>query len=287
MIRIVICSVIVLFFSSILAESVLAEEMVLFKYLNKNKYFTYITSSNNFAQDRTIRGNIARELLRSQFTIEDVSPEYYKVTVDGEIVFFGFRFKQYTFDPIDGDRFKHVVWVDESNKMIKMEVYDNFGILTFAFSGIDLVDGSSHDCSSHSGVVSCNKERNTANKASMKNKRSKQGHYKLNAEDEFYKGFRHFHTAIYENSAIDLAFDDGLSKVSVFIKRTDKNSPPVSTITYGNYLFSRTIDGVEYTVYGTVPYSTMDEFIKLLNSNIGKVVDLSRQGKVITKSVYN
>ena len=39
---------------------------------------------------------------------------------------------------------------------------------------------------------------------------------------------------------------------------------PVSTIVYGNYLFSRIIDDVEYTVYGTVSFGFMEASITWL-----------------------
>ena len=53
--------------------------------------------------------------------------------------------------------------------------------------------------------------------------------------------------------AFDLSFEDGINRFSVFIKPADRQIEPVSTIVYGNYLFSRIIDDVEYTVPPNIP----------------------------------
>ena len=49
---------------------------------------------------------------------------------------------------------------------------------------------------------------------------------------EFYHGFRHFHTTVFNRNVFDLSFEDGINRFSVFIKPADRQIEPVSTIVY-------------------------------------------------------
>ncbi len=52
-------------------------------------------------------------------------------------------------------------------------------------------------------------------------------------------------------------------------------------------LFSRIIDDVEYTVYGTVSFGFMEDIINLIHENIKTVIDTASQGGILTSEIYN
>ena len=73
----------------------------------------------------------------------------------------------------------------------------------------------------------------------------------------------------------------------MYKRQADRQIEPVSTIVYGNYLFSRIIDDVEYTVYGTVSFGFMEDIINLIHENIKTVIDTASQGGILTSEIYN
>lgn len=250
------------------------DEVIFFKYLNKDKYYMYMKSEDDHYSDGSIRSSIANQLMWGCFSLDRIAKDYYNMETYDEINFFGFKFIQYTFTPVQKDRFKHILWTDENNNIVKIEVYDNYGALMFAFSDFDFIHG---ERKLHKDM------RNTEDRGGRK---ARQGNYRFKNSDEFFKGFRHFHTKVFNESSIDLAFEDGLNKVSVFIKKAGKNMQPVSSVIYGNYLLSRTVNNMEYTVYGTVPFSMMEEFINILSEYMDSVADLAKAGEAITGAIY-
>ena len=179
---------------------------------------------------------------------------------------------------------------------VKLEVYDNVNTFMFAFSGFDYMNGAMHS-RHHKGMghgMGKGMKRGTVGGGLGEEREGPNG-YRGNVADkfkfwdtpEFYHGFRHFHTTVFNRNVFDLSFEDGINRFSVFIKPADRQIEPVSTIVYGNYLFSRIIDDVEYTVYGTVSFGFMEDIINLIHENIKTVIDTASQGGILTSEIYN
>lgn len=282
MYRVVISLII---FLSVFTVSSYADETVIFKYLDKDGYSSYISMHDEFHNDRSVRGTISRKLLHGFFSVDRIPKKYYKVIKTEGIDYFGFKVTQYVAEPLDKHRFKHVIWLDDKEHIVKVEVYDNHNTMMFAFSGFDFLKGSIQSKGRGKGP---GRGREGCDNIEDCPKEFKFGKYKFWDAPEFYNGFRHFHTTVLEDNALDLVFEDGLNKISVFIKNTNRNkAETLSTIVYGNYLYNRTIDGTEYTIYGTVPYGVMEDFINILSENLDMVLTVASAGNVLTKDIYS
>ena len=247
-----------------------ADKAVVFKCLNKNRYEVYLNLQDDYRADSSMLGSISRQLLRGFFSIDRIPDKYYSVEKIDNISYFGFDITQYTVIPKDKDRFRQILWLDNSERIVKLEVYDNVNTFMFAFSGFDYMNGAMHS-RHHKGMghgMGKGMKRGTVGGGLGEEREGPNG-YRGNVADkfkfwdtpEFYHGFRHFHTTVFNRNVFDLSFEDGINRFSVFIKPADRQIEPVSTIVYGNYLFSRIIDDVEYTVYGTVSFGFMEDII--------------------------
>lgn len=264
-----------------------ADKAVIFKCLNKDRYEVYLNMQDDYCADTSMLGSISRQLLRGYFSIDRIQSAYYKVEKMDNISFFGFNVTQYTVIPKDMDRFKQILWLDENEHIVKLEVYDHVNTLMFAFSGFDYINGALHG-RHHEGMrqgrgkgIGQMREGPNGFRGNVADK------YKFWDTPEFYHGFRHFHTTVFNRHVFDLSFEDGINRFSIFIKPADRQVEPVSTIVYGNYLFSRIIDDVEYTVYGTVSFGFMEEMINIIHENIKNVIDTVSQGGILTSEIYN
>lgn len=273
-------------FLSVFTVSSYADETVIFKYLGEDGYSAYISTHNEFHKDHSVRGTIARKLLHGFFSVDRIPKKYYKVVKTEGIEYFGFKVTQYVAEPLDKSRFKHVIWLDEKEHIVKVEVYDNHNVMMFSFSGFDFLNGAVQSKGRGKGPGGRGKERCENPEDCPKDLRF--GKYKFWDAPEFYNGFRHFHTTVLEDNSLDLVFEDGLNKISVFIKDVNRNkAETVSTIVYGNYLYNRTIDGIEYTIYGTVPYGVMEDLINILSENLDMIMTVASAGNVLTKDIYS
>lgn len=273
-----------------------ADKAVVFKCLNKNRYEVYLNLQDDYRADSSMLGSISRQLLRGFFSIDRIPDKYYSVEKIDNISYFGFDITQYTVIPKDKDRFRQILWLDNSERIVKLEVYDNVNTFMFAFSGFDYMNGAMHS-RHHKGMghgMGKGMKRGTVGGGLGEEREGPNG-YRGNVADkfkfwdtpEFYHGFRHFHTTVFNRNVFDLSFEDGINRFSVFIKPADRQIEPVSTIVYGNYLFSRIIDDVEYTVYGTVSFGFMEDIINLIHENIKTVIDTASQGGILTSEIYN
>ena len=286
MIRIILS--IILFFS--VAGSVsAAEKAVVFKFLHKDKYEVDVNMQDDFSADKSLAGSISRQLLRGFFSIDRIPLKYYDIEKMDNISFFGFNIAQYIVTPKDNDRFKQILWLDDSEHIVKLEVYDKVNTLLFAFSGFDFMTGALHG-RHHGGM---GKGRGMGGMGGQMRggpagfRGDVIGKYKFWDTPEFYNGFRHFHTTVFNTNVFDLSFEDGINRFTVFIKPARGPVEPVSTIVYGNYLFSRIIDDVEYTVYGTVSFGFMEDIINIIHTNINQIMDTAFQGGILTSEIYN
>ena len=244
---------------------------------------------DDYFADTSMLGSISRQLLRGFFSIDRIPDKYYSVEKMDNISFFGFDITQYTVIPKDDDRFKQILWLDSNENIVKLEVYDHVNTLMFAFSGFDYINGAMRG-HHHKGMGrGAGRGRGMGQVREGPNgfRGNVEGKYKFWDTPEFYQGFRHFHTTVFNKYVFDLSFEDGINRFSVFIKPANRQLEPVSTIVYGNYLFSRVIDDVEYTVYGTVSFGFMECVVNIIHGNIKKVIDTASEGGILTSEIYN
>lgn len=263
MFRFKIFSVIVFFAGS--AFFARADEMVFFKYLNGNDYLGYVSESVNTEENNSAKDAIVKKLLGAEFSLADVSRDFYQIKITPGVMFFGDNLTQYNIESISNDRFSHIVWVNKWGKLIKTEVYDMKKRLVFAF-----------------GVVDLDKEGNKSSPTDQKARKLKRI-----TDTPFYKGFYHAFTKKKANDVLHLVFIDGMNKFSVFINPHPTEDGAVSKIIYGNYLLSRVVSEIEYTVVGSVPYSFMEEVISVLDASKGRVLDAAFAGRPITDEMIN
>lgn len=253
------------------------QKSVIFKVLNQDRYEVYINLHDEYRHDNSIIGSISRQLLRGYFSVDKIPQQYYSVVKTDNITYFGFNVSQYVIIPKNKDRFKSILWLDEKEHIVKLEVFDTTDTLMFAFSGFDYTEGAMHGYQYREHKRKFQKGRRDGVDAK----------YKFWDTPEFYKGFSHFHTTVFHGNAIDLAFQDGVNRFSVFIKPAMSNMAPVSKIVYGNYLFSRIIDDTEYTVYGTVSFGLMEEIVNIIHKNKKNIVDIASSGNILTSEIYS
>ncbi len=271
----IITGIVLLFCSNVYA----GEKAIIFKFFNNEKYEVYLNMQDSCMSDRSMMGSISHQLLRGSYSVDAIPLQYYSVEKQDNISFFGFNITQYSITPKVKDRFKSVLWMDDENKIVKLELFDNTNTLMFAFSGFDYLDGSIGGHKHH---------HNMHNNQEHRDRRGNDGtKYKFKENLEFYKGFRHFHTTIFSKNVFDLSFEDGVNRFSVFVKPAESKNTTVSKIVYGNYLFSRVIDGIEYTVYGTVSFGLMEEIVNIIHENIKNIFQIVSSGNILTSEIYN
>ncbi len=253
------------------------QKTVVFKFLNQDRYEVYLNLQDDYRNDNSIMGSISRQLLRGYFSVDRIPQQYYSVEKLDNISYFGFNISQYVIFPKNKDRFKSTLWLDEKEHIVKLEVFDTTNTLMFAFSGFDYTEGAMH------GYQYKEHQKRGHKKGRHGDIDAK---YKFWDTPEFYKGFSHFHTTVFSNNSMDLAFQDGVNRFSVFIKPATNNTAPVSKIVYGNYLFSRVIDDTEYTVYGTVSFGFMEEIVNIIHQNKKNIVDIASSGNILTSEIY-
>lgn len=240
-----------------------ADEMSFFKYLNGNDYSIYISGSEDSGENQSAKDTIVKKLMGAKFSLADVPRDFYQIKIIPNVMFFGESLTQYNIEPLSKDRFSHIVWVNKCGKLIKTEVYDLNGKLVFAFGVMDL------DNAGDKSPVAGNKEKKL----------------KRITEKPFYKGFYHAFTKKMPENVLHLVFIDGMNKFSVFINFNPTGDGAVSKIIYGNYLLSRVVSGIEYTVVGSVPYSFMEEVIDVLDSSKNRIFDAAFAGHPVTEEL--
>lgn len=274
MIRFIFTSILILFFST---YGYATEKIIVFKYLHNDNYEVYVSKQDNCFHDKTMKAAIIHHLLRGYFSIDRIPSQYYNIQKQENILYFGYNVRQYIITPKTKDRFKSVLWLDNKDHIIKLEVYDNTDSMLMAFSGFDFIDGALHG---------------SYDKETVKKGYDKQIHsdrrgnviakYRFWDTKEFYKGFRHFHTTVVSPNVFDLSFEDGINRFSIFVKPAEDKSSPISRIVYGNYLFSRVIDNMEYTVYGTISFGLMEEIVNIIHKDIKNILEIAGSGNIIS-----
>lgn len=236
--------------------------MIFYKYAEGDGYSMYISSDEDNPENQSARDAIVRRLMGAVFSLADISKEFYRINVTPDIVFFGDRLTQYDIEPLSKDRFAHIIWVDNLGRLIKTEVYDINKRLVLAFSRMDFA-------SSGKGSFTGLKGRRPV----------------PDADKPFYKGFYNVFNKRKPGGELHMFFGDGLNKFSVFIKPESLGNGSVSKIIYGNYLLSKVVSGIEYTVVGSVPYGFMEDMIEVIDSHKVEIFPIAEKGRPITEDL--
>lgn len=238
-------------------------DMIFYKYADGDGYSMYISADGKNPENPSARDAIAKRLQGAKFSIANISKDYYEISITPNIKFFGEDITQYSVEPISKDRFSHIVWISNCGALIKTEVYDTNKRLVFAFSGV-----------------------NFGARESVSPDRSERNFESENAK-HFYKGYSHAFTKLMPGGVLHIVFADGINKFSVFLNPHPTGDGAVSKIVYGNYLLSKVVSGVEYTVVGSVPYPFMEEIIGVIDSIKEKLPDVTEKGLPITEDLLN
>ncbi len=236
-----------------------ADDMIFYKYADGNAYSVFVAPSSDKSLSVSARDVIAKLIVNFTFMLDNISKDYYNINITKDIVYFGEDVTQYDIIPVSKDRFRHIIWIDSQNNPIKTEIFDNNNKLMIAFSNVDF----------HG-----------------KNKSYEDIKFDFKNEKPFYKGFYHIYSKVMRNGVNHLIFSDGINKFSLFIDYNTKDTGSISKIVYGNYLYSKVISGVEYTIVGSIPYEIMNEVIEVVSSNNSEVSKLIKAGSKISENIF-
>lgn len=183
---------------------------------------------------------IAKMIRENFFDINQISKDYYNIVTRDGIKIYNKLMRQIELTPIRNDRFSHIITV-QGNLIVRREVYDTKNNLLYAYGFTDYIPDI-QPTPIDSKEIS------------------------LEKDNIFYKGFKGKLVKKLEDGAIHYIFSDGLNKFSIFIKKQEKSNNTVKTITYGNYLLSKNIDAIQYTLIGTIPFEEMENFITYITT---------------------
>lgn len=236
-----------------------AESIIFYKYADGESYSMYNSTDKEAIENPTVRDAIIKRLKYAGFSLKRISDKFYKINTVTNIAFFGDLLTQYDISPLSGDRFRHILWVSSYGKLVKTEVYDLDNRLVFAFSNIDF-----------------NQQDNVSTEEKW---------LKPFSKTPFYKGFYHIFTKKMPEDILHIVFADGLNKFSVFINPKPVETGTVYKIIYGNYLLSKVVSGIEYTIVGSVPYDFMENVIKLIVTYKTSICNAVEKGQPITEDI--
>lgn len=183
---------------------------------------------------------IAKMIRENYFDPDNIARDYYNIVVKDGMKIYNKSVKQFEFTPITQDRFSHIITL-YGNLIVRREVYDTNNNLIYAYGYTDSIPD----------IQPTKKETKEVS---------------LEKEPLLYKGFKGKLVKKLEDGTVHYLFSDGLNKFSIFIKKSEKNSVVLRHVIYGNYLFSKNIDGIQYTVIGTIPFDEMENFISFITS---------------------
>ncbi|MCX8084190.1 MAG: MucB/RseB C-terminal domain-containing protein [Calditerrivibrio sp.] len=178
---------------------------------------------------------IAKSIREPFLDLNSISRDYYNISIKD-----GFKqdnkvLKQIEMVPINKDRFPQIINM-YGNLIVRREVYDNNNKLLYSYGYTEKIPDMQ------------------PTKRDLKE-------ISLEKEQIYYKGFQGKLIKKLEDGTIHYIFNDGLNKFSLFVKKTDQEIQINKTILYGNYVLSKKIDGIQYTVIGTIPFEEMENFI--------------------------
>ncbi len=253
-----------LLFVVLLVQYSYAEDVYVYKYMNDdNSYTTILSSESEYKTNQSFDNAIMKRMINAKFDIASIPNKYYNVITTNNVVVFGNKVTQYEIQPIKNNRFPRVLWVDQYGKILKSEIYSNLGTLVVAFNYVSMSNSK--------------KERAADTYA-----RVSEG-----ADEHFYSGYYHNNTKIMPDGSLHLGFSDGVNRFSVFVNPFAKKTQKTEKVLYGNNLYSKSVDKVEYTVLGSLPHQEMKAIVDIFSNNKGLIIDEINDGKYITESLYN
>jgi len=212
-----------------------ASEQVYFKIaVNENDYSTFLTDRIS-TKKKTLQ-YLATKMRQPYFNPELINRRYYDVEVSSGIKYFDVNVVQYNVIPLNDDRFRHLLMVDQRDGVvIRKEVYDTDGKLVFAFTSLDrMVEDKLPE------AVRASKEPLT----------------------EAFKGYFLTHDKVLKDGTRHMSFSDGLNKFSVFRKKSDIELNTMKRILYGNYVYRKSVGNELFTVVGTLPFNEMERLVE-------------------------
>ncbi|MGB9731442.1 MULTISPECIES: hypothetical protein [Calditerrivibrio] len=206
--------------------------------LNENSYITLNFNSLDDINIDTRVKFIARMIREPFIDISAISKDYYNIKVkegfkqDNKII------TQYELIPIKKDRFSQIINTS-GNLIVRREVYDTNHKLMYSYGYTEKIPD----------IQPTKKDLKETN---------------LEKDTLFYKGFQGKLIKKLEDGTIHYIFNDGLNKFSLFIRKNLNDVQTTKSLIYGNYLLSKKIDNIQYTVIGTIPFEEMEKFLSYI-----------------------
>lgn len=203
--------------------------------LNENSYITLNFNSLDDINIDTRVKFIARMIREPFIDINAISKDYYNIKVkegfkqDNKII------TQYELIPINKDRFSQIINTS-GNLIVRREVYDTNHKLMYSYGYTEKIPD----------IQPTKKDLKEVN---------------LEKDTLVYKGFQGKLIKKLEDGTIHYIFNDGLNKFSLFIRKNLNDVQTTKSLIYGNYLLSKKIDNIQYTVIGTIPFEEMEKFL--------------------------
>ncbi|MGC8768351.1 hypothetical protein [Calditerrivibrio sp.] len=206
--------------------------------LNENSYITLNFNSLDDINIDTRVKFIARMIREPFIDISAISKDYYNIKVkegfkqDNKII------TQYELIPIKKDRFSQIINTS-GNLIVRREVYDTNHKLMYSYGYTEKIPD----------IQPTKKDLKETN---------------LEKDTLVYKGFQGKLIKKLEDGTIHYIFNDGLNKFSLFIRKNLNDVQTTKSLIYGNYLLSKKIDNIQYTVIGTIPFEEMEKFLSYI-----------------------
>lgn len=208
--------------------------------VNPNSYITInFNSLDDINTDNRIK--FIAKLIREPFIdINAISKDYYNIKVREGFKQDNKQITQYELTPINKDRFPQIINT-YGTLIVRREVYDTNSKLVYAYGYSDKIPDIQP---SKKEVKEVSLEKDLLN----------------------YKGFQGKLIKKLEDGTIHYIFNDGLNKFSLFIRKNENEVQMTKTVLYGNYLFSKKIDNIQYTIIGTIPFEEMEKFLTYITN---------------------
>ncbi len=208
--------------------------------VNPNSYITLnFNSLDDVNTDNRIKF-IAKMIREPFIDINSISKDYYNIKVKEGFKQDNKQITQYELIPINKDRFPQIINTF-GTLIVRREVYDTNSKLIYAYGYSDRIPE----------IQPTKKETKEVS---------------LEKEPLSYKGFQGKLIKKLEDGTIHYIFNDGLNKFSLFVRKNENDVQTTKTILYGNYLFSKKIDNIQYTIIGTIPHEEMEKFLTYITN---------------------
>ncbi len=246
------------------SESV-AKTMYMYKYINHDgSYTTLVADHNSITANNSLDNAMVKSFFSLKFDVGLVPEKYYSMKKTYNIMLLGTNVTQYEIIPLDYNRFARIVWVADNGKIIRNETTNHDGVVVIEYGRIT------------EGAQPPQGEKLTTQTPAR-------------AKQQFYAGYYHTFTNVVIDGSIHLGFTDGVNNFSVFLNPFigNKEDKEMKRVLYGNYLYSRYHNGVEYTILGAAPHETMSNIADIFIEHRAAIVKAIEADDHITEALYN